>query len=252
MSPRNLIPLLVTAFLPAASLLVLLQARAGAYLSKDMFPLVFAAVVTVAGLGGIVLSRRSPLLLWRAGLVLIAILLALGSFKSHLAFKQAHRLAREEKGKASLLAAAAPRLVFEEAFNLESPAARRAVEELSGPLILLDFWATWCTPCLQVMPELQALQEEHAAELLVVGVTRLYDAPAERNTELAGIEELADRLGVRYPILVSGDMTWRDYGISTLPTSVLLDGDGTVLDYGIGIDGAERVVKLARRKAAGP
>lgn len=45
-----------------------------------------------------------------------------------------------------------------------------------GKVVLLDFWATWCSPCLKVMPEVQHLQDQHRGKLVVLGVL-LSDGP---------------------------------------------------------------------------
>lgn len=239
--------LLLTAALPLSAVFVFLKARAGAYLSMDLFPMVFAVSVAAIGLASLVLFRRASLTPWRIGCVVLATALGGLAFKSHFDFKTAQRMARERAGMELLEGRPAPPLVFDQAYQID-PSRREIVERMNGPLILLDFWATWCNPCLKVMPELEALQREHPEALLVVGVTRLYDASDAREAELARIREFADRTGVTYPILVGGDQSWSAYGIGALPTSVLVDTDGTVADYGVGIDGAGRVLKELRRR----
>ena len=51
-----------------------------------------------------------------------------------------------------------------------------ALEGFKGQWILLDFWATWCKPCVEMMPELQKLSETYADKgLVVLGVSNVED-----------------------------------------------------------------------------
>jgi len=101
----------------------------------------------------------------------------------------------------------------------------RSAGEFDGRPLLLNFWATWCAPCVEEMPMLSELQRAHAASgLQVVGIA-LDDA--ERAAAFAADLDLA------YPVLL-GDvdvvLTGRRYGNRSgmLPFTVLVDAAGTV------------------------
>ena len=97
--------------------------------------------------------------------------------------------------------------------------------DFDGKIMLLNFWATWCKPCIEEMPMLTRLQHNYVGRgVQVVGIA-LDDARKAR--------EFATGLAVNYPILVGSTDTvlaGRRYGNRSgmLPYSVLVDSDGIV------------------------
>ena len=97
--------------------------------------------------------------------------------------------------------------------------------DFDGRPLLLNFWATWCAPCVEEMPMLSELQDDWSGRgLQVVGIA-LDDAERARN--------FADEMGIRYPVLVGETdvvLTGQRYGNRSglLPFSVLVDRDGTI------------------------
>jgi len=102
----------------------------------------------------------------------------------------------------------------------------RSVEEWSGQVLVLNFWATWCPPCQREMPSFVQMQDEFASQgLQFVGIA-LDDA--------VKVENFLDTMGVEYPNLVGGDealMVSNSYGNSfgALPYTVAIGRDGTIL-----------------------
>lgn len=100
-----------------------------------------------------------------------------------------------------------------------------SASDFDGQVVLVNFWATWCTPCREEMPMLMDLRERHSSEgLEIVGIA-LDDVQRAR--------DFADELDIEYPILVgSTDVmaVMRIYGNAsgTLPYSVLVDGEGVI------------------------
>jgi cytochrome c-type biogenesis protein len=100
-----------------------------------------------------------------------------------------------------------------------------AVADLRGDVVLLNTWATWCTPCREEMPLLQSLADEFGGEgLQVVGVS------IDRAGSEQRIREFADETGVTFQI-------WRDpenrfartFRTSGVPETLLIGRDGSVL-----------------------
>lgn len=94
----------------------------------------------------------------------------------------------------------------------------------SGP-VLLDFWATWCKPCLAAIPEIQAIHEEFGGRgLAVIGIS--VDGP--RN--FAKVRPFVARLGIGYPIVLDEDGSLQQkYQVRAMPTTVLVDTSGAIV-----------------------
>lgn len=106
----------------------------------------------------------------------------------------------------------------------------RDIRDYLGRPMLLNFWATWCPPCLREMPLLDELHREHGDEVQVVGVAIDRVGP---------VVEFLDRLGIDYPVLV-GEQDAMDaaeaFGnVSVgLPFTVYADADGTIVGVHLG------------------
>lgn len=105
-----------------------------------------------------------------------------------------------------------------------------------GDVIVLNFWATWCVPCLAEMPEFVALQDElRDQDVQFVGVS--HDAGG-----LDDIRPFAERLAVNYPLLPDPEMDIAAQfgGVPVLPTTFILDREGAIhaSTYGL-LDRAE-------------
>ncbi len=93
-----------------------------------------------------------------------------------------------------------------------------------GP-VLLDFWATWCKPCLASLPEVQALSARYAERgLTVIGIS--IDGPRNR----ARVRPFAARLGLTYPVVFDEDGALAErFDVRAVPTVVLIDTTGAVV-----------------------
>ena len=102
-----------------------------------------------------------------------------------------------------------------------------ASSSFKGKVVLIDCWATWCTPCMAKMPELKALYARHHAEgLEVIGVN--FDQDKQRKDTSATIQ----RLGLPWPEFFvpdaehGGELWEKATGITALPRLLLIDRDG--------------------------
>jgi len=102
--------------------------------------------------------------------------------------------------------------------------------DLKGQTVLLDFWATWCQPCQVVAPMLDRISRKHQGKGLVVVGVNTSDQP--------GLAPLfAKKKGLSYPIVYDdGDDVARRYGVSNLPTLVLIDRQGNVVSVRSGLE----------------
>ena len=99
--------------------------------------------------------------------------------------------------------------------------------EWRGKLLLLNFWATWCTPCLKEIPLLVETQSAHGARgLQIVGVAM---------DEVEPVRAFARRLAMNYPVMVgqaeiATAMDELGDQLGAFPFSVLIAPDGRILD----------------------
>jgi peroxiredoxin len=104
------------------------------------------------------------------------------------------------------------------------------MSDLRGQLVLLNVWATWCPPCRDEMPGLQALHERYAGRgLRVVGVS--VDSPGAEGA-IAGF--VAEQ-GLTFDILHdAGDIVSRQFRTMGVPETFLIGTDGRILHRWIG------------------
>ncbi|RKZ17295.1 hypothetical protein DRQ50_05145 [bacterium] len=116
-------------------------------------------------------------------------------------------------------------------FNLERvDGGQLTLSELRGKAVLIDFWDTWCPPCREAMPHLQALSVEHAADLEVVGV-----AIGREGKE--AVAKFVQQRGLTFPIvLIDGEYkTAADFGgVQSIPTTILVDREGIIRRIWVG------------------
>ena len=107
------------------------------------------------------------------------------------------------------------------------------LSDYKGKVIFLNFWATWCRPCLGEMPEIQKIYEQYSSqedpEVVVLGVAApLYG----REQDEAGIIAFLEENGYTYPVLMdrSGQL-FEQYGITSFPTTFMITKEGEVFGY---------------------
>ena len=98
-----------------------------------------------------------------------------------------------------------------------------ALSDFRGKVVLLDFWATWCEPCLEEMPDLARFYETHkASSFTIVGVAMDAEgAPV--------VAPFVRQNGISYPILVSGGDLPDGYPIPGFPSAFLIDKNGLIV-----------------------
>jgi len=109
--------------------------------------------------------------------------------------------------------------------------------EYRGKVVLLDFWASWCGPCRNALPNLKRLQAVYGgADFVVVSISEDDDEAGWR-TFVAGHN-------MTWPQRLDSDSSLqRQFGVNALPTYVLLGRDGAVVQKFVGEEMAESIVE---------
>jgi cytochrome c biogenesis protein CcmG/thiol:disulfide interchange protein DsbE len=118
--------------------------------------------------------------------------------------------------------------------------------DFSGRPLWIVFWATWCTPCYQEAPEIEAAQRAHAGSGLRVLAIAVQD-PA------SSVEDFMHRYGLDYTVALDSTAAVRDrYGGWGLPIHFFVDGSGTIRDRYVGQLSADGMEEHLRSILAAP
>lgn len=104
------------------------------------------------------------------------------------------------------------------------PAAEKTLADYRGKVILLNIWATWCTPCRSEMPSMQRLERELAPEGLKIVAVSIDNPGMEQ-----AIREFARELGLEFEILYDASGKIRDdYQSTGVPETFIIGKDGVI------------------------
>jgi thiol-disulfide isomerase/thioredoxin len=99
---------------------------------------------------------------------------------------------------------------------------QRSLDDFSGKVLLVNFWATWCPPCVKELPSMQAVRNRLAGEPFEVIAVNVGE-------DLEQVKSFLNRLdaGLDYPVLLDENMvTTKNWKVRALPTTYIIDAQG--------------------------
>jgi thiol-disulfide isomerase/thioredoxin/predicted negative regulator of RcsB-dependent stress response len=102
------------------------------------------------------------------------------------------------------------------------------LSDLRGQVVVLDFWGTWCPPCREELPHIQALHASYAGRgVRVIGMN--YEQPEEDAARMRLVRDFVASNNYTFPVLVDHEFTAGEaYGIEAFPTVVVVDKTGRI------------------------
>ena len=97
----------------------------------------------------------------------------------------------------------------------------KKLSDLKGKKIIVNFWATWCDPCREEMPDLEKIRQEYGDKLVILAVNKV--------EKVERINGFSAEVPVGFTLIANpqGDITQR-YGTRTVPNSFFINTDGTI------------------------
>jgi len=93
------------------------------------------------------------------------------------------------------------------------------LEKLKGKIVVLDFWATWCGPCIASIPHNNEMAKKFADKVVIIGVCH----PRGSEKMAAMVKDK----GIKYPVAIDKDGKVADaYGVNGFPDYYLIDAEG--------------------------
>lgn len=116
-------------------------------------------------------------------------------------------------------------------------------------VVHLVFWATWCMPCVEEVPQLRVMYDRYRAKgFEILGVV------VAMNQTQEGVRTFVEKNGMAYPVLWDGDLKLMNrYRVDSIPQNFLIDRDGIIRYAGIGLPaGYEDLVQKMLAAPAAP
>ena len=116
--------------------------------------------------------------------------------------------------------------------------AEVSLSQFRGQPVLINFWASWCLPCREEMPELVRSYESHnAGGLMILGVNLTY------SDSVPDAKAFVSEFNIDFPVLLDKDgmVAERLYQIPGIPTSIFINRDGTIERIQVGVMNGKQI-----------
>ncbi len=116
-----------------------------------------------------------------------------------------------------------------------------SISDFEGKVVLIDFWETWCKPCLASFPTMQKVQDEYPDSFVVLAVT-----PGFTDTK-EDAEAFAQEHDYTFEYLMDSNNLHRKLGVQGIPFKVYVDAEGNFIEKSMGTSGPQGDYKKLKK-----
>lgn len=151
-------------------------------------------------------------------------------------------LACAEGASTAKVGSKAPGIKAKEWISAKGPLTSKQVsDKVKGKINVVEFWATWCSPCRKSMPHLVKIYSKYKDKgVVVIGLT-------QEDRRKANIDKFLREMKINY-IIGTGSDSSQKYGVTGIPHAFVISPDGKILWRGHPMSGLDKVIEDAVKK----
>jgi thiol-disulfide isomerase/thioredoxin len=119
------------------------------------------------------------------------------------------------------------------------------LREMKGSYVVVNFWATWCAPCIKEIPDIAAFAKAQGNKTRVIGIALDWDETGKREVDEPKLKRTAQKFGHTYPLVLGDASTEKVFGkIKGMPTTLVYGPDGKLVYNKTGVVTKELLTRV--------